>query len=207
MTKTSMPRMFQLGALLTLIAAAGCGGARPIDTGADADAGADLAGRWRSACVDPGTGQALRLTFDLTATTWALDYESFGDAVCAAPMLAVRIEGPYELGGPSQAVVGAREGRFGFARKTVTPLAQGAADFLAQACGGGTYEVGKPADLAAGCAGLGAYPIAACAWDYDIVKRDGDRLYFGARPADNNMCSPDRRPTALSPVALSPAPR
>jgi hypothetical protein len=163
----------------------------------------DLAGRWQSACVDPGNGQALRLRFDLTAATWGLDYESFGDAGCAAPTLTVHIEGPYDVTGASAAVADAYEARFGFTRKTVTPRSDGAAAFLAQACGGGSFTAGAATDISAGCAGLGMYPIASCAADYDLVARTGDHLQFGARPADNDMCTEDRRPTALSPILLS----
>jgi hypothetical protein len=137
------------------------------------------------------------LTFDLTETDWTVDYAAFGDARCEQPSLTVHIEGPYTLGEASKAVNGAREGNFGFARKFVTPHTEGAAGFLTQACGGGTFAVGTSSDITAGCAGLGAYPIEQCATDHDIVHLAGNVLRFGARPADNNMCSPDKRPTAL----------
>jgi hypothetical protein len=163
----------------------------------------DLAGRWQSACTDPGSGQALRLHFDLTDEAWALDYESFGDAACAAPALTVHIEGPYAVTGTSATVTGAHEARFGFTRKTVTPSSDGAAAFLAQACGGGSFVAGTAADISGGCAGLGMYPIASCAADYDLVARTGGQLQFGARPADNDMCTEDRRPTALSTILLT----
>jgi hypothetical protein len=187
-------------ALVTLVAA--CGGKAPMTPDAPT-AAVDLAGRWRSPCVDPGSGQALRLTFELTATTWKLAYESFGDAACAVPALVVDIAGPYQVTRPSATVAGAHEATFGFATKTVTPRSEGAVDFLAKACGRGAYAVGVATDLASGCPGLGAYPIASCAADHDIVARNGDQLRFGARPTDNNMCTEDRRPTALSPIVLT----
>lgn len=178
--------------------------ATPAALGACADDPTlDLAGRWESPCVDPGTGQAFRLRFDLTAATWGLDYESFGDAACAAPALVVRIEGPYTVTGPSAAVPEAHEARFAFARKTVTPHSAGAAAFLGQACGGGSFTAGTATDISGGCPGLGMHPIASCAADYDVVAREGDQLRFGARPADNDMCTEDRRPTALSPILLA----
>lgn len=186
--------------LIAFVAA--CGGTTP-SMAPDAPAGVDLAGHWRSPCVDPGTGQALRLTFDLTATTWKLAYESFGDAACTVPALVVDIAGPYEVTRPSPTVAGAHEAVFGFSTKTVTPRSEGAAQFLATACGGGTFTAGTATDITAGCAGLGAYPISSCPADFDLVARTGDRLQFGARPADNNMCTEDRRPTALSPIVLA----
>jgi hypothetical protein len=91
----------------------------------------------------------------------------------------VHIDGPYELERPSTAVAGAWEAR-------------GAADFAT----GVAQDV-----LRTGCAGFGQYPGADCPADFAVVKRDGDDLFFGARPADNDMCTAARRPTALSPVA------
>ncbi len=55
-----------------------------------------------------------------------------------------------------------------------------------------------------GCAGFGQYPGADCPADYDVVKRDGDDLFFGARPADNDMCTAAKRPAALSPARQPP---
>lgn len=52
-----------------------------------------------------------------------------------------------------------------------------------------------------GCATLGQYPIATCPADYDLVKVEGDDLTFGARPKDNDMCTPDKRPQALAPLS------
>jgi hypothetical protein len=158
---------------------------------------ADLAGRWGSACVDPGNGQAFRLLFDLTETTWSLAYEAFADAACATPSLTVQIDGGYALGNASAVVAGAREGRFDFATKTVTPHNAGVADFLAQACGRPGFVAGEAADITGGCAGLGAWPVVDCPSDHDIVLLDNaGTLHFGARPQDNNMCTPDKRPTA-----------
>jgi hypothetical protein len=184
-------------ALVTCIA--GCGSTQGPATSAAplSPSSAALAGRWGSACTDPGSGQAFRLRFDLTETTWSLAYEAFGDATCTTPTLTVQIDGGYTLGAASAVVAGAREGRFDFATKTVTPHNAGVADFLAQACGRTGFVVGRAADISVGCAGLGAYPVTECPADHDIVLfDDAGNLHFGARPQDNNMCTPDKRPTA-----------
>ena len=159
---------------------------------------ADLEGQWRSACVDPGTGQGFDLDFDITQDAWALDYTAYGDASCEVPFLTVHIEGPYDLLDSSPDVDGARRGNFHFAERTVTPHMDMAADFLAKACGVDGFVTGEAADiLADGCAGLGAYPVETCPTDHDIVLRDGDTLTFGARPTDNDMCTSEARPVAL----------
>jgi hypothetical protein len=160
-----------------------------------------LIGAWKGDCQPMGQGQSFSLAFDIEPTTWALDYVVYGDAACGAAFVTVHIAGPYEIGGPSAAAAGAFEARFGFAAKTITPANDDAAAFLgsASACGGGSWAAGEATDmLAGGCAGLGQYPAAQCAADYDIVSVVGDELRFGARPADNNMCTPDRRPASLS---------
>ena len=112
--------------------------------------------------------------------------------------MTVDIAGDYTLEGASEAVEGARNGTFGFSTKTVTPHVDGAVDVVNGACGVETAEVGVALDISGGCAGLGAYPIAECESDYDIVRLNEDgTLSFGARPADNNMCTEDKRPTTF----------
>jgi hypothetical protein len=169
---------------------------------------ADLDGTWESGCVDPGTGQGFTLVFDLTTSTWDLDYAVHADAACAEPFMTVHIEGPYELGDASAAVEGAREGTFGFVAKRVTPHSEAAAGYLAspEVCGAEGFVVGEAFDLTDGCAGLGQYPLADCGSDYDLVAVDADGLRFGARPDDNDMCSPAAQPTDLSPLFLQPRP-
>ncbi|MDX1960244.1 MAG: hypothetical protein SFU98_16870 [Leptospiraceae bacterium] len=42
--------------------------------------------------------------------------------------------------------------------------------------------------------------VSECPGDYDLLSLDNEgKLYFGERPQDNNMCSPDKRPTKLTP--------
>ena len=79
--------------------------------------------------------------------------------------------------------------------------------FRSQGCGRAGFAVGQATDiLADGCAGLGAYPLAACPAEHDLVVLDGASLRLGARPADGNLCTDARRPTAPSPVALARQP-
>ena len=156
----------------------------------------ELVGTWQSECVDSGNGH-IRLTFRLTDSTWDLDYDAFADNVCETGFMTVNIKGPYDLGAASGAIEGAREGRFHFGERVVTPHMDAAVDMLSGACPDGTFSVGASADMKAGCANLGLYPVSECPNEFDIVRLDGKTLNFGARPADNNMCSEDKRPTAL----------
>lgn len=200
---------------LLLVAALGCSGGVPV-TPENAGAGGStaeaappsLVGRWQSDCNPSpqadGSTQYARLDFDLTASTWSLEYVVFADAGCEVKLVTVAIAGDYALERPSDVVDGAWEARFGFDEKTIRPEVDGLRDALngMEGCGASEFETGMAQDvLATGCPGFGQYPAATCSADHDLVKLDGDAIFFGARPADNNMCAPDRRPAALSPAA------
>ena len=43
-------------------------------------------------------------------------------------------------------------------------------------------------------------PVSVCGEDHDILAMTDAGLHFGVRPPDNDMCTEDRRPTALLPV-------
>lgn len=181
---------------------AACGGAQ---SPGDAEQ-PSLVGRWASDCIAASPQQVFRLEFELDATRWKLDYRAFADGACGTPFLTVHIEGAYELTGPSAEVAGASHARFGFAVRNVTPHLEAAAQFLASnaGCDRAGFAVGVATDiLEQGCAGLGAYPLAACPAELDLAWREATTLRLGARPADGNLCTEDRRPKALSPVALT----
>ena len=100
---------------------------------------------------------------------------------------------------------GASEGTFFFDARTLTPKAQPFADYLntLSGCGAGGFQVDVATDvLTAGCPPFGVYPKSLCAADYDLVKVDATTLQFGMRPADNDMCTPEKRPTTLNPEVL-----
>ncbi|MBX3248237.1 MAG: hypothetical protein KF901_13745 [Myxococcales bacterium] len=204
---------------LLAIGSTGCGDSTPATpdatTGGDAggmpslDGGAppSLDGRWSSDCLPSpqadGSTQYFRLDFDLASARWDLDYVVHGDPACEVPLVTVSIAGPYTLERPSPTVAGAWEARFGFERKTIRPEVDGLRDFLnsLDGCGEAEFETGVAQDVfASGCPAFGQYPESVCPADYDLVKREGQVLRFGERPADNDMCTPEKRPTTLSPV-------
>lgn len=175
-------------------------GAESGSTGVEAP---ELAGRWLSACFAQPDGTHANLDFDLTPARWALDYRVHADEACETRLVTVHIEGPYVLEGPS-AVADAWDGVFSFDAKTITPHAQPLVDALDEAgCGSEAWAVDGTQSIEDGCAAFGQYPIADCGADYDLVAREGDTLRFGLRPADNDMCSPERRPSELSPVEMT----
>ena len=101
-------------------------------------------------------------------------------------------------------MAGATEATFRFTRKTLRAHGAAAAGFLSspQGCGR-AFAADADVDISAeGCAGLGQRPVSACGQDYDLVFVEGDSLRLVQRPSDNDMCTPARRPTALSPLAM-----
>lgn len=192
---------------LALLLLAACHTARP--TGPDAPTPPSVTGHWLSACVaqPQADGSTLYATLDLTGgdpDRWSLAYTLHGDAACTAKLVTIAIRGSYQVTGPA-AVPGAWDARFGFDDKTITPYAQPIADALTAAhCGDAAWQLGAAQSVyAGGCAAFGQYPQARCTADYDLLDVAGAALRFGNRPADNNMCTPDRRPTQLSPIELT----
>ena len=134
---------------------------------------------------------------------WALDYTLHGDAACTAKVVNVAIHGEYQVVEPSQ-IESTWNARFGFDDKTITPFVQPVADALgAASCGSGPWQVGVAQSVYdKGCAAFGQYPKAQCEADYDLLSVEGKTLHFGNRPANNDMCTADKRPTQLSTVSL-----
>ncbi|HZI12185.1 MAG TPA: hypothetical protein VE153_17510 [Myxococcus sp.] len=126
----------------------------------------------------------------------------YTDASFQVPNLTLRFWGGYTLLGESPAVKGALEAEFPLSNAAITPNTEGAAAFLNSApagtCGTQPWQVGVEQDVTAsgGCILFGLN--TATTVEYDLLKVQGNRLYFGARPADGGLLdSPERRPTAL----------
>lgn len=126
----------------------------------------------------------------------------YTDETFQVPNLTLRFWGGYTLHGESPAVKGALKADFPLAHLAILPHTPGAAAFLNSApagtCGTLPWQAGVEQDVTAsgGCALFGI--STATTVEYDLLKVQGHRLYFGARPADGGLLdSPERRPTAL----------
>lgn len=188
-----------------------CGGGTPAPTDSAAlaaNAAPDITGHWVSECTKVSEQQIIKLDFQMTKETWSLDYSTFADPACQTKFVTVHIEGPYQVGGPAEGVEKAFQAKFGFTKKTVTPHLDAAVGFLGSEKGcGGSWTLGTTVDIGEkGCAGLGQRPISACGADYDLVFTDGSVITFGDRPADNDMCTEDKRPKALSKLSMKKIP-
>jgi Adenomatosis polyposis coli down-regulated 1 len=173
----------------------------------DKAAAVKLDGNWTSpACesVPDGKGGKMffKRAFKIAKGSWAIDFSTYGDEACSEgkKMVTVDIDGAFKLDGPSAKVPGATEAQFLFGHRKATPKSDGAAGWLTsiKACGHSDWKAGKSVDIdKEGCPELGAHPKKACAGEFDVVKVEGDDLFFGQRPADGDLCSKEKRPEAL----------
>jgi hypothetical protein len=182
----------------TLAFGAACSDSDANDGNSNANTKPDLAGTWRTECqAQTNNGQTSYLTFEISDATGRPRFTvtSYGDAACTVPVFQLSNESSRTLGEPVPTAPGAFELDVKFERLFVKPLADGALGFLGSAGCGESLTVGEERDVSAtGC--LFFKPIADCAYDYDIVKVEGDRLFNGVRGGD--QCVPAGRPTSLN---------
>jgi hypothetical protein len=175
------------------------------DGGATTDAGISppsLAGRWASAACETfpdgrGGEVHLRRDFRLTDTTWRLDLAFFAERACTTTLWTVAIDGPYSVVRPSTAVAGAWEAEFAVDTNVWTPKAPDIVTMLTNAqCGTSAWALDVGQDVSAtGCIGV-AHKKSECPREYDLVKVEGDNLWFGDRATD--LCRAETRPTKLA---------
>jgi len=163
-----------------------------------------LAGSWQSSCMPmvnaDDTDGWVRVVVGITPTLWAMDRRLFADDACTAATGTLHTDGGYALEAPSTVVAGAWNARFDFRTRTITPLVDGFIAYLQSLSCGESFGVDRDTDVMdIACPALGFRAFESCQADHDIVLVDGNTLRFGLRPADGDICSDGRRPTALGP--------
>lgn len=168
----------------------------------------NITGHWVSPGVEIRKGANgmtlfLRRDFHTDATRSTARLLFYADPEGKVSTLTLHLEGPYEILGPSSLVSGAWEADFHFDRAKVTAHNDFFVDLLNSAPPGknGTQKwvAGVEQDVTAtrGCVSLGL-DIDAKNTEYDLVKREGERLSYGARPDDGGLLDTRaRRPKAL----------
>lgn len=130
---------------------------------------------------------------------WTLVFTLAQDPKMEQPVFTFRTHGHYEVQNPSTVVANAYNALFYEEQKFLTLKTsdlQLIHAFGFAACGLKPF-VEQDVSVT-GCAAWKS--VAACPGDYDLLSLDDQGLlYFGARPADNDMCSPDKRPQKLTP--------
>lgn len=154
----------------------------------------DITGTWKSAQPEDlknGTFGVRHFVFE--QKRWAVTFIRYADRELQLPLYSFYGEGTFELKGPSQKVPGAYNGVFVFSRKFITLLTDDEGiirKYRLQECGFNKYV---PKDITEkGCSFFRS--VSDYSVEYDLVKRDDNTLFLGARPADGNMGTEDRRP-------------
>ena len=185
----------------TILACAACLCAAPASA-QDFAAREDLQavhGTFRSAEAEPWYGGFATREFTFADGQWHLIFTHALDPEMTLRTFQFRTGGPFEVGAPSEAVAGAFATVFHEDWKHVTLLTDNpeivAAMGMAEC--GLTYNLETDISVT-GCAAWA--PVADCGEDHDLFAMDAAGVHFGVRPADNDMCTPDRTPTALLPA-------
>ena len=191
------------GAILLVASVSGGAGAAAAQEGwAAPDELASLSGTYHSAAPEPWYGGFGTREFVLNDSRWSLTFIHALDPGMTMRTFQFRTGGAYAVGEPSDAVAGAYRTVFDEDWKhltLLTPDPQVAAGMGMAECG---LTVNLEADISeTGCAAW--RPVAACGQDHDLFAMDTTGVHFGVRPADNDMCSQDKTPTALLPAVVA----
>ncbi len=155
-----------------------------------------LSGTWGSTAPEPWYGVFGTREFTFGDSKWTLTFTHALDPEMKMKTFVFRTGGDYRIEAPSKAVPGAFEAVFDEDWKKLTSYIADpkmAEQFGFAPCG---LETGVEKDISAeGCAAW--KPVSVCGEDHDLLAMDGKGLYFGVRPADNDMCTEDKRPVAL----------
>ncbi|MBI3219351.1 MAG: hypothetical protein HYZ44_07555 [Bacteroidetes bacterium] len=133
---------------------------------------------------------------------WTLHFTLGLDPELKMQVFTFRTEGTYKVLDKSKAVDNAYNAVFYEDKKWVTLKTADAN--LIQAFGFAACNLTKDVEKDISITGCSAWQsVADCPGDYDLLSLDKEgKLYFGERPSDNNMCSPEKRPTKLTPAVV-----
>lgn len=194
-----------MNALIRAFSAAATVAALPLSaaagTGSDRAALDALSGTFRSPTVESWYGGFGTREFVFADGRWSLTFVHALDPGMTQRTFQFRTGGAYRVGDPSAVVAGAFQTVFDEDWKhltLLTPAPEIAAAMGLAACG---LTVNLEADISeTGCAGW--RPVAQCGQDHDLLALSDGGLRFGERPADNDMCTADKTPTALLPAVV-----
>jgi hypothetical protein len=170
-----------------------------------------ITSRWRSLAPEAmpapgGKTTYLIREFEIGPSSWAIHFTLFEDADATRKILSGRNSGTYRVL-DAQPIVGAFAAEFAFDARELTPHTDVvAAALTASNCGRVPWAPETPQSVyPTGCPSFRVFGRDACPREFDLVRLEADRLSFGARPADGNLCAPERRPTgAGSPLVRMP---
>lgn len=156
-----------------------------------------LLGKWKSANVEQVGSAGFRTReFNFTKDHWQIEVVFYVDRELSKPLFSFIGEGRYTLAGNSITLSEATNAEFYFDKKNLTLLTNDAATISRFNFNPCNLTKGVTKDISAsGCSNFTS--VAACGQEFDLVGIEQNVLRFGARPADGNMCSPDKRPKSF----------
>jgi hypothetical protein len=171
---------------------------------ADADAAAlsRLTGTFVSTAPEPWYGGYGFREFVFRDGMWSLTFTHALDPQMTMRTFQFRTGGAYRVGAASKEVPGAFRTTFDEDWKHVTLLTSDPKLIAGMGMASCGLTPNLEADISAtGCAAW--KPVTDCGQDHDLLALDDTGLRFGVRPADNDMCTEDRTPTALLPAVAA----
>lgn len=189
--------------------------AKPADAGASDGAAIDaaispkisLSGRYEAPCRFALEVQGAKLyetnVLVGTDTGYSLDVNLFLDPTCTAKFVTLAEKATY-VARPTSRADGAAELDVTRTAMTMTAHHPASLPMLDNGkCGDPPWSVGQAQDVfAGGCGVAGFAPAAVCHKDFDLLKTSGTGFSFGKRPMDNDLCTPEKRPSELSTVVF-----
>lgn len=158
-----------------------------------------VTGTFRSTSPEAWYGGFGTREFIFAEGHWQLIFTHALDPDMTIRTFQFRTGGPFEIGAASDAVHGAFNGVFHERWKHVTLLTDNEEIVAGMGMADCELSYNLETDISeSGCAGW--RPVEICGEDHDLFALDETGLYFGVRPDDNDMCTPDKRPTDLLPV-------
>ena len=160
---------------------------------------AKLAGAWSSSYPEPNSSGLFAVrNFSFTGDNWSIDYTLYADAAASNPLFTFTGAGAYEIQSPSSVFENTHNALFKFNRKNLTLKndAETTINGFGFADCGLTKDV--PKDISE--TGCSFFPsVTDYGQEYDLIKVEDNKLWLGARPADENLSTEAKRPAALGP--------
>lgn len=152
--------------------------------------------------VDWGQGTFGKREFTFNDGKWSLKFILAFDPQLKNQIFVFRTVGTYSVLDKSKIVTDAYNALFIENKKFVT-LKTDIPDLI-QDFGFAGCDLTKDVEKDISESGCSLWkPVAECSEDHDLLKIDAEgNLYFGVRPPDNDMCSPDKCPKSLTPAVV-----
>ena len=187
--------------LCTLALVTACAALPAHADAADAATLQALNGTYVSPAVEDWYGGFGTREFVFADGRWSLIFTHALDPAMTMRTFQFRTGGAYRVGDPSPVVDGAYEAVFDEDWKHVTLLTAVPEIIAGMGMGDCGLTVNLEADISeTGCAAW--RPVSVCGEDHDLLALSDAGLHFGVRPADNDMCTADKLPTALLPAVV-----